>query len=49
MSDKVEPSQVRAWALERGMSIGKRGRLSHELIKAYQQDMQRRETEHSNA
>lgn len=39
---KIEPAKVRAWALERGMTVGKRGRLHANLIKAYEQDMERR-------
>jgi hypothetical protein len=39
---KIEPAKVRAWALEQGKTVGKRGRLDHRLIKAYEQDMERR-------
>jgi len=41
----VEPSQptpkaIRAWALERGLVVGKRGRLSADVRLAYQQASQ---------
>lgn len=39
---KIEPAKVRAWALEQGKTVGKRGRLDHKLVEAYVRDMQHR-------
>ncbi len=36
MSTTHNPADVRAWARDNGMSVGKRGRLTAELITAYE-------------
>lgn len=35
----LNPADIRAWARARGMTVGKRGRMSKALIEQYQAEM----------
>ena len=39
MSTTTNPAEVRAWARANGITVGKRGRLSADLVKQYRDAM----------